>query len=159
MNAVHPSQLPPLHSPSSPRLLQHPVSERQQQPSVRAHIRGTANLSRALLSGTPCLETTEQVNEDGLVVWLWICRLAPFILVTGPQLNLVCWDIVEGRSGYEVRTRMARLNWCFAALLNWAKFLFFCLFPLKLSKTGKVSPHPPQVLLCEPLLFVFIVLD
>ncbi|KAG1945129.1 tensin-1 [Pimephales promelas] len=32
---------------------------------------------------------------------------------------------------------MARLNWCFAALLNWGKFLFFCLFPLKLSRMGK----------------------
>ncbi|XP_065108354.1 tensin-1 isoform X2 [Paramisgurnus dabryanus] len=32
---------------------------------------------------------------------------------------------------------MARLNWCFAAILNWGKFLFFCLFPLRLSRNEK----------------------
>ncbi|XP_052003920.1 tensin-1 isoform X3 [Xyrauchen texanus] len=41
------------------------------------------------------------------------------------------------RGSYRVQTRMARLNWCFAALLNWGKLMFFCLFPLRLFKTAK----------------------
>uniref|UniRef100_A0AAY4E152 Tensin 1 n=1 Tax=Denticeps clupeoides TaxID=299321 RepID=A0AAY4E152_9TELE len=36
---------------------------------------------------------------------------------------------------------MAHLNWCLTALVRWGKFLFFCFFPLRLTRGDKQQPE------------------
>lgn len=94
-------------------------------PPHGARIRGAFNPSQAVV---PLKKAGSEWRGTALLVWLWIRSLGS----------------PHPRDRIGIRIRMARLNWCFAAILNWGKFLFFCLFPLRLSRNEKVSPHHPQ---------------